>query len=72
VTVLGLAALAYAIPIVASMVSTKGLVFSEADVPTRPPAVMTYIPIEIVGVGALIAGISFMGYGFASEPSAEC
>jgi hypothetical protein len=30
---------------------------------------MMYIPVEIAGIGALIVGISFMGYGFAQEPS---
>jgi hypothetical protein len=66
---LGLAALFYAMPIVARMVSTNGPVFKETDVPNHPPGVMMYIPIEIAGVGALIVGTSFMGYGLAQEPS---
>jgi hypothetical protein len=38
ITFLGVAALFYAMPIVAGMVSTKGPVFKETDVPKHPPA----------------------------------
>ncbi|HEY3094822.1 MAG TPA: hypothetical protein VGJ42_03580 [Nitrososphaera sp.] len=47
-------------PIVAGIVSTKDPVFSAPDVPKHPPCMMKYAPIKIAGIGALIAGISFM------------
>jgi hypothetical protein len=67
ITFTGIAAFVYTKPIVASMLSTKGPVFKESDVPQHPARLMSYIPIEIAGVGALIVGISFMAVGLVES-----
>lgn len=60
----GLAGLVYTMPVISGGLSSKGLVFKEADVPAYQSSVTPYIAIEIASAAVMTGGIVLCTWGY--------
>jgi hypothetical protein len=66
VTALGVAGLAYSLPILSNAAANKQMILLEAQVQKMPQGMTVYIPIVLGSMGVLVVGIALLSIG-ASE-----